>query len=101
GLPTVLGWFHEAQYRGETAYSTRLEAVGLLYEGAPNQQAILAERYDLRYVYVGPAERTKYDVSVDERPWTQVAREFEDVTVYRVNATALEESEYLRTTRGP
>jgi YYY domain-containing protein len=101
GLPTVLGWFHEAQYRGEAAYSTRLEAVRLLYEGAPNQQAILAERYDLRYVYVGPAERTKYDVSVDERPWTEVAREFEDVTVYQVNATALGDSEYLRTTRAP
>jgi len=95
GLPTVLGWFHEAQYRGEAAYSTRLEAVELLYSGAPNQQAILAERYDLRYVYVGPAERTKYDVTVDERPWTEVAKEFEEVTVYRVNATALAESEYL------
>jgi uncharacterized membrane protein len=101
GLPTVLGWYHEAQYRGEAAYSTRLRAVGLLYEGAPNQQAILAERYDLRYVYVGPAERTKYDVTVGERPWTEVAAEFEAVTVYRVNATALGESEYLRTTRAP
>ena len=95
GLPTVLGWFHEAQYRGEAAYSTRLRAVELLYSGAPNQQAVLAERYDLRYVYVGPAERARYDVTVDERPWTEVARAFEDVTVYRVNASALEESEYL------
>jgi uncharacterized membrane protein len=95
GLPTVLGWFHEAQYRGEAAYSTRLRAVELLYSGAPNQQAVLAERYDLRYVYVGPAERARYDVSVDERPWTEVARAFEDVTVYRVNASALGESEYL------
>ena len=95
GLPTVLGWFHEAQYRGEAAYSTRLRAVELLYSGAPNQQAVLAERYDLQYVYVGPAERARYDVSVDERPWTEVARAFEDVTVYRVNASALEESEYL------
>ena len=95
GLPTVLGWFHEAQYRGEEAYSTRLRAVELLYSGAPNQQAVLAERYDLRYVYVGPAERARYDVTVDERPWTEVARAFEDVTVYRVNASALGESEYL------
>jgi YYY domain-containing protein len=95
GLPTVLGWFHEAQYRGEVAYSTRLRAVELLYSGAPNQQAVLAERYDLRYVYVGPAERARYDVTVDERPWTEVARAFEDVTVYRVSASALEESEYI------
>jgi YYY domain-containing protein len=100
GLPAVLGWFHEAQYRGEAAYSTRLEAVELLYGGAPNQQAVLAERYDLRYVYVGPAERARYDVTVGERPWAEVAREFEEVTVYRVNTTALAASEFLSVRRG-
>ena len=100
GLPAVLGWFHEAQYRGETAYSTRLEAVGLLYEGAPNRQTALAERYDLRYVYVGPAERARYDVTVGKRPWTEVAKEFEAVTVYRVNATTLAASEGLSVRRG-
>ena len=96
GLPAVLGWYHEAQYRGQAVYDRRLRAVELLYSGAPNQQAVLADRYDLRYVYVGPAERAKYDVSVDEQPWTEVAKEWEEVTVYRVNETALSASEYLR-----
>jgi YYY domain-containing protein len=90
GLPTVLGWFHEAQYRGQTPYQERLDHVQTIYTGNAANQARLLDRHDVRYVYVGPAERATYGtVTVDERPWTTVANDWEQVTIYRVNRSAL------------
>ena len=84
GVPTVLGWFHEAQYRGEEPYQRRLGDVVTMYEGSPDEQSALFERYDVEYVYVGPAERNAYDLTVEGHPDLEVAFEQGDVVVYEV-----------------
>ncbi|MFB6297927.1 MAG: DUF2298 domain-containing protein [Salinirussus sp.] len=90
GLPTVLGWFHEAQYRGQSPYQKRLADVRAIYTGAADEQARLLERYDVRYVYVGPAERAQYGaVTITDRPFLSVANRWPEVTVYRVDHSAL------------
>ena len=87
GVPAVLGWYHEGQYRGETPYQQRLDDVLDMYthENASYQRALL-EYYDVQYVYVGPAERSKYGaITVDAVQGVTVAKEFENVTVYAVD----------------
>jgi uncharacterized membrane protein len=81
GLPTVLGWFHEEQYRGAAPYDRRLARVGTIYEGPTDRGRALLDRYGVQYVYVGPAERARYDVSLPDLP---VAHRSGDVTIYRV-----------------
>ena len=86
GLPTVLGWFHERQYRGAEAYEKRLRAVTTIYT-AQNEthQRELLSAYDVEYVYVGPAERAKYEeITVGELAAVSVVRQFDSVTIYRV-----------------
>jgi YYY domain-containing protein len=63
GLPTVLGWWgHEHQWRGsydETA--RRQNDIETLYSTTDVEEALtLLDRYDIRYVYVGPVERSRY-----------------------------------------
>ncbi len=63
GLPTVLGWkFHEQQWRGSTRpFEGREEHVEQIYGSAdPEQVLALLDTYDIRYVYVGARERSKY-----------------------------------------
>jgi YYY domain-containing protein len=87
GVPAVLGWFHEAQYRGDEPYQTRLEDVLDIYthENASYQRALL-EYYNVEYVYVGPAERAKYGgITVDDVEGVTVAKEFGNVTIYAVD----------------
>jgi YYY domain-containing protein len=89
GLPTVLGWFHEEQYRGAGPYERRLDHVERIYAGEPGEQRDLLARYDVEYVYVGPAERASYDLTVDELGAVTPAAEWEGVTVYEVDRAAL------------
>jgi YYY domain-containing protein len=84
GAPTVLGWFHEEQYRGEEPYERRLEDVTTIYEGSVSEQDELLDRYDVEYVYVGPAERNTYDLTVEDNPDLEVAFSEGDVAVYEV-----------------
>ncbi|GCF12973.1 hypothetical protein Harman_09080 [Haloarcula mannanilytica] len=85
GLPTVAGWTHEAQYRNDTVYDSRVNDVATIYTGEPDDQRRLLEAYDVRYVYVGPAERARYDdVTVDQLQGVTVAKQTDGVTVYRV-----------------
>jgi len=86
GLPTVLGWFHEEQYRGSEAYDRRLGHVEAIYTSEDRQfQREVLEFYDVTYVYVGPAERAKYgEITVGNLQSVTVARAFESVTIYRV-----------------
>ncbi len=66
GLPTVLGWkFHEHQWRGSTApFRGREEQVAQIYLSPDaNQVRGLLDTYDIRYVYFGSRERTKYGSS--------------------------------------
>jgi YYY domain-containing protein len=86
GLPAVLGWFHEAQYRGEAPYERRLADVRAIYTGGPETRRELLSAYDVEYVYVGPAERARYDeVTIGGLSEVEVARSWAAVTVYRVD----------------
>jgi YYY domain-containing protein len=84
GHPTVLGWFHERQYRGDEPYERRLSDVRTIYQGSAADQRDLFDRYGVDYVYVGPAERTRYDVAVADHPDLEVAFQAGEVTVYAV-----------------
>jgi YYY domain-containing protein len=86
GVPTVLGWYHESQYRGEEPYELRLQKVRDIYTHQNRSyQRDLLSYYDVSYVYIGPAERARYGaITVDEVPGVTVAKEFQNVTVYRV-----------------
>jgi YYY domain-containing protein len=91
GVPTVAGWAHEIGYRGRTAYLERVRDVDAAYV-EPDRRAALLRAYDVRYVWVGPAERARYDRdsfgfgSTAGVEATVVVRT-ETVTVYRVRAT--------------
>jgi len=63
GLPTIIGWEgHEHQWRGSTEpFRGRRDHVQTIYQ-SEDADAVLAllEQYDIRYVYLGPRERTAY-----------------------------------------
>jgi len=63
GLPTVLGWVgHEHQWRGSYDEQSRRQGdIETLYAGVDVEEALtLLDKYDIRYVYVGPLEREEY-----------------------------------------
>ncbi len=65
GLPAVLGWKnHEEQWRGGDAEIGSREAdIQTLYTtSAWDKAEAILKRYNIRYVYVGPLERTTYRV---------------------------------------
>ena len=86
GVPAMLGWYHEEQYRGDEPYRTRLGDVRDIYtHDNESYQRALLDYYNVEYVYVGPVERNKYgEITVDEVPNVTVARQFENVTIYAV-----------------
>jgi YYY domain-containing protein len=67
GLPTVVGWrWHQVQQRMATAGAGRVDDrrldVQTAYSTPVPQEALgILERYDVRYIYVGPYERLYYD----------------------------------------
>ena len=72
GLATPLGWFgHELQWRGNTrlfqndaAGIDRAADVARIYQALDPQQALtLLDKYDIKFVVVGPMERSKYGLS--------------------------------------
>jgi YYY domain-containing protein len=86
GIPTVAGWFHEAQYRGDEAFNNRVADVRDIYTGEATKQRQLLAAYDVQYVYVGPAERERYDeITVSDLPAVSVQKEWERVTIYAVD----------------
>ena len=90
GLPTVAGWDHEVGYRGSEPYLKRVEDVTTIYEGDPEERARLLEKYDVRYIYVGPNERAAYGVAdIGELQGVSVAQRWDSVTIYHVNRTEL------------
>jgi len=63
GLPTVLGWGgHEWQWRGTTEEPSKREPdIDRLYTSVDLSEVLsLMDKYDIRYVYVGPLERARY-----------------------------------------
>ncbi len=90
GHPTVLGWYHERQYRGDGPYETRLEAVRELYTGETGRQSALLAAYGVDIVYLGPAERARYlDVTIDDHPAVDLIGTFGSTELYTVDHDAL------------
>jgi Uncharacterized membrane protein len=65
-------------YRGVEPYRSRVRAVDTIYTGSPEERARLLERYDVEYIWVGPAERARYGDQLtigDDRPRQYAAGE--------------------------
>jgi len=93
GRPTLLGWDgHESQWRGR-AYGAmaagRPEALQAIYGGAtPEQRARVLEEFGADYIYIGPQERSQYNLSptTERALFAQLELVYEngDVRIYRV-----------------
>jgi YYY domain-containing protein len=89
GLPTLLGWGgHENQWRGNYIIPAQREPdIEKLYRSPDGPLTLtLIEKYDIRYIYVGPLERDRYgpDVALKFDRLFPVAYQQEDVAIYRV-----------------
>jgi YYY domain-containing protein len=90
GIPTVAGWDHAGDYHSREAYFERVEDIETIYGGTPEQRARLLKKYNVRYIYVGPNERTAYDVAeFGKLRGVNVTVRLETVTIYRVNRNQL------------
>ncbi|MFB6105324.1 MAG: DUF2298 domain-containing protein [Halobacteriaceae archaeon] len=90
GIPTVLGWAHEKGYRGTDAWNQRQRDVRLLYAGDTELTTAMLDRYDVRYIYVGPRERAAYPVwNYSRIDGVTVAFHTEAVTIYQVNRSVV------------
>ncbi len=66
GLPTILGWQgHEHQWRGSrTPFDGREKQVAQIYQSQdPELVRGLLDTYEIRFVYLGQRERSKYGIS--------------------------------------
>jgi uncharacterized membrane protein len=91
GIPTVLGWGHEALYRGDDAYNSRWVVVSVLYDTEDaHSRAVLLRNYDVEYIYVGPREREAYEtIDYSVESGIEVAYANDEVVIYRVTQAAL------------
>ena len=90
GVPTVAGWGHEIGYRGREAYVARVRVADAMYRAAPERRVALLRAYDVRYVWVGEAERARYgSASFAGIAGVDPVVETESVTLYRVDQAEL------------
>ncbi|NHN42348.1 hypothetical protein G9C85_12025 [Halorubellus sp. JP-L1] len=91
GLPTIAGWAHAANYHTQAGWEARLDDVRTVYEAADaSERATVLRQYDVAYVYVGPNERSRYDVArLADDPGISVAQRWGDAVVYAVDRDAL------------
>ena len=90
GVPTVAGWHHEVGYRGREAYVSRARAADAMYRGTPERRVELMRAHDVRYVWVGKAERARYEsVSFAGIAGVTPVVETESVTLYVVEQSEL------------
>lgn len=87
GLPAVAGWFHETGYRGDEPYYQRVSDVNIVYEtNDARSRAVLLDKHDVQYVWVGPLEREEYDVgSLSSDPGIEAVYRNDAVTIYEVH----------------
>lgn len=92
GLPTVVGWDHQEEYRSTEAYDRRVAHVDEIYSGDWEDAASHLKRYDVQYVYVGPNERERYgeELRSFDRAAFSVVFENDAVTIYRVDRPHLQ-----------
>ncbi|MGE5463009.1 MAG: DUF2298 domain-containing protein [Syntrophothermus sp.] len=91
GMPAVLGWpGHESQWRNSALQGSRKDDIERLYSTPDWQTAQeIINRYNIRYVYVGPLERTAY--TVNEEKFTHFLKQIYQqgsVTIYEVPGAA-------------
>jgi len=93
GVPTVAGWYHEAQYRNDSVYDRRVQHVGDIYRGNASRQRELLRAYDVQYIYNGPTERARYRaITVYRLDGVTEVHHSGSVIIYRVNQSALGEN---------
>ncbi len=66
GLPTLLGWGgHETQWRTTVPEMSQREAdIATIYQSLDtNRVQQLLDQYDIKYVYIGPAETARYSLT--------------------------------------
>jgi YYY domain-containing protein len=91
GLPSVVGWAHQKQYRSPAAYQRRVTHVDTIYTGEWSDAAGHLDRYEVTYVYVGPNERERYGSKRRsfDRDAFSVAFEGGAATIYEVDHAEL------------
>ncbi|WP_137287145.1 DUF2298 domain-containing protein [Halorussus salinisoli] len=93
GLPTVVGWvYHEGIYRGHDASKARAEEVDRIYTGSWGDRVERLQRYDVKYIYVGPQARERYDadeLQFSEYPGIEEVFREDGVVIYRVHQSKL------------
>ena len=90
GVPTVVGKPPEAVYRGSDVYDRRVDDVETIFTGQPAQQRQLLAEYDVELIYVGSNERVHYrPITVDQLDAVHVEKQWQVVTIYRVDQSAL------------
>jgi YYY domain-containing protein len=89
GVPTVAGWHHEVGYRGPEPYLARVRDVDDIYTSTGERRRELLRTYEVRYVWVGPAERARYGretFGFDRMDRAAVLVRTPTVTVYRIES---------------
>lgn len=91
GVPTVVGWEHVAGYHGVEPYEARLADVEAFYTGNATAVGQFVREYDVRYVYVGPAEREAFGsrAFAEEFPWMTEVYRNDRVRIFEVDRTAM------------
>ncbi|MFB6092355.1 MAG: DUF2298 domain-containing protein [Haloquadratum sp.] len=84
GVPTVAGWRHEVGYRGREAYRERVRDVDAIYTGNVSARARLLEKYEVRYIWVGPNERLRYGSIAFSMDAIEVVHRSGNVVIYAV-----------------
>jgi uncharacterized membrane protein len=90
GVPTVLGWeFHERQWgRSDDDIGPRVADLERLFKTAtPDETLEILGRYGARYLVVGPAERSAYQMSADLTRFERVLSKVYDeagITIFEV-----------------
>jgi YYY domain-containing protein len=87
GMPAVLGWpGHEAQWRNSALQGNRQNDIQTLYTTPDWNTALeILNRYNIRYVYVGPLERKTYPVNEEKfNLFLRLVYQQGNVTLYEV-----------------
>ncbi len=85
GIPTIIGMpFHEYMWRGQVSgvYGDRATDVRMIYED-PGKTVSLMEKYGLNLLYVGDAERERYQISLPETGLSEIYDQ-QGVQIYRI-----------------
>jgi YYY domain-containing protein len=93
GMPAVLGWTgHEGQWRDYALQGTRKDDLQTLYSTPDwNTAQGIISRYNIRYVYIGPLERSTYTVNEEKfKKFLKAVYQQGNVTIYEVPSSPVE-----------